>query len=244
MPETANHTLVGNTNSHQQEERNEPASKRLHLGKGQNLEEEEVEEHPPTQTRDDIDMDRNTGNQGNEDPPPPLPPPPASLPPLPPAYLENLHMQFSHRDLAPLLHTESRIAYTQGYFPQVVKSLDALLLGIKEITAEAIKNQPNKFIALLVYGGGDKIKEENPNLMKDIQAFLQGLVIKETHASEDCPYPKVTDWKGPIPKEVMTARENHNEDANTRGGTRGRGGQGGGRGTRGVATNTRRNRPY
>lgn len=29
-----------------------------------------------------------------------------------------------------------------------------------------------------MYGGGDKIKEENPNLMKDIQAFLQGLAIE------------------------------------------------------------------
>lgn len=87
-------------------------------------------------------MDRNTGNQGNEDPPPPPPPPPASPPPLPPAYLENPHMQFSRRDPAPLLPTESRIAYTQGYFPRVVKSLNALLSGIDEITAEAIKTNP------------------------------------------------------------------------------------------------------
>ncbi|KAF9491974.1 hypothetical protein BDN71DRAFT_1509878 [Pleurotus eryngii] len=86
-------------------------------------------------------------------------------------------MQFSCRDLAPLLPTESRITYTQGYFPQVMKSLDSLLSGINDETAEAIKNQPDNFIALLVYGG-DKIKEENPNLMKDIQSFLQGLAIE------------------------------------------------------------------
>ncbi|KAF9494935.1 hypothetical protein BDN71DRAFT_1560805 [Pleurotus eryngii] len=120
-------------------------------------------------------MDRNGGGHRNQDPPPPPASPP---PPLPPAYLENPHLQFSHRDRAPLLPTESRIAYTQGYFPRVVKSLDSLLSEINEVTTEAIKSHPDKFITLLVYGGGDKIKEENPNLMKDIQAFLQGLAIK------------------------------------------------------------------
>ncbi|KAL4255511.1 hypothetical protein AB1N83_014248 [Pleurotus pulmonarius] len=453
MPETANRAPVGTANSNQQEGRDEPPPKRPRTGRGRNLEEGEVEERASTPTRDDIDMDRNAGDRGDQGPPPPPPPPPppVSPPPLPPAYLENPHMQFSRRDLAPLLPTESRIAYTQGYFPRVVKSLDALLAGIDEITAEAIKTQPDKFIALLVYGGGDKIKEENPNLMKDIQTFLQGLAIEgseklrvidppkkdgsnrgayakphilllqygspglrafilwfqtfafqiegrkiafsavrfdisvrpwfitditgqfvdddphmmniatevikqhlskdtgfrnhvdgclakiekprsindrvrdalstfeiwsmhitdkakqervvwqlfakpiagdgaeytewlriiksqryfidtaveiklaklkstkpydscafckcETHASEDCPYPKVADWKGPIPKEVMAARENDNAGTTMRGGTRGRGtrgrgGRGNGRGFRGAAVNTRRPRPY
>ncbi|KAJ8691021.1 hypothetical protein PTI98_010635 [Pleurotus ostreatus] len=89
----------------------------------------------------------------------------------------NPHAQTTRRGLSPLEPTQSRIAYTKATYPRVVKSLDSLLAEIMETTAGAVRANPDKYLALLVYGGGNKIKEENPNLTSDIKDFLRGLTI-------------------------------------------------------------------
>ncbi|KDQ22942.1 hypothetical protein PLEOSDRAFT_1087412 [Pleurotus ostreatus PC15] len=89
----------------------------------------------------------------------------------------NPHAQTTRRGLPPLEPSQSRIAYTKATYPRVVKSLDGLLAEIMEATADAVRANPDKYIALLVYGGGNKVKEENPNLTNDIENFLLGLTI-------------------------------------------------------------------
>ncbi|KAF7419660.1 hypothetical protein PC9H_002252 [Pleurotus ostreatus] len=89
----------------------------------------------------------------------------------------NPHAQTMRRGLPPLEPSQSRIAYTKATYPRIVKSLDGLLAEIMETTADAVRANPNKYIALLVYGGGNKIKEENPNLTSDIENFILGLTI-------------------------------------------------------------------
>lgn len=90
----------------------------------------------------------------------------------------NPHTQSTQRGAAPHEPSESRIAYTRAIYPRIIKSLDALTAGILESTAEAIRANPDRYIALLVYGGGNRVKEENPDLMKDIESFLKGLTIE------------------------------------------------------------------
>ncbi|KAF7421283.1 hypothetical protein PC9H_011805 [Pleurotus ostreatus] len=114
MAETTNNLPTDNTETSQRVEQNGPAPKRPRLERDETPEEGELIENPTTQTRGDIDMERDAGGRHDQDPA--TPSPPRSPPPLPPAYLENPHMQFSRRDLAPLLPAESRIAFTQGYF--------------------------------------------------------------------------------------------------------------------------------
>ncbi|KAF4596123.1 hypothetical protein EYR38_007497 [Pleurotus pulmonarius] len=151
-----------------------------------------TEEHQQVNTRGDVEMvDRSSAGQLPQpsQPTQAQPPLPAQAQPpqqaqtqltTPPALppLTNPHTQSSRSGLPPLEPTASRIAYTRATYPKVVKSLDALLQGIKDTAAEAARTNPDKYIALLIYGGGNKVKDENPNLANDIEAFLKGLAIE------------------------------------------------------------------
>ncbi|KAF9490622.1 hypothetical protein BDN71DRAFT_1434563 [Pleurotus eryngii] len=90
---------------------------------------------------------------------------------------DNPHTQMTCRGLSPLEPTQSHIAYTKATYLRVVKSLDSLLTEIMEATADTIRANSDKYIALLMYGGGNKVKEENPNLTNNIENFLLGLTI-------------------------------------------------------------------
>ncbi|KAF4576934.1 hypothetical protein EYR36_004918 [Pleurotus pulmonarius] len=135
-------------------------------------------------TQSDVDMtDRSSAGQTprppqptQAQPPQPTHAPQATPPAQPP--LTNPHTQSSRSGLPPLEPTASRIAYTRATYPKVIKSLDALLQGIKDTAAEAARANPDKYVALLIYGGGNKVKEENPSLADDIEAFLKGLAIE------------------------------------------------------------------
>ncbi|KAJ8690309.1 hypothetical protein PTI98_011744 [Pleurotus ostreatus] len=129
----------------------------------------EDENRPPN----DADM---AGQEAN--PPPAQTNDAQTSPAQPTTAPANPHAQSSQRGPPPPEPTQSRIAYTRATYPRVVKSLDALLAEILETTADIIRAQPDKYLALLIYGGGNKIKEENPSLMADIQGFLQGLSIE------------------------------------------------------------------
>ncbi|KAF7416340.1 hypothetical protein PC9H_002605 [Pleurotus ostreatus] len=128
---------------------------------------------------DDEGRAHDEGTQGDARPPNPTGGTPAQANPqlLSGGSLDNPHAQSSQRGLPPLEPTQSRIAYTKAVYPRVIKSLDSLLAEIMEATAEAVKANPGKYMALLIYGGGNKVKEENPELTNDIETFLQGLTI-------------------------------------------------------------------
>ncbi|KAF4571262.1 hypothetical protein EYR36_008591 [Pleurotus pulmonarius] len=94
----------------------------------------------------------------------------------------------------------------------------------------------------------DEMYEFSPRI-KDKRVYDSCAFCKsDTHPEEQCPFPLVADWKGPIPKEVRAERAKRDEEAEAKGNGRTRGGGRGGRSrgntARNGSTSAPRPRPY
>ncbi|KAF9493971.1 hypothetical protein BDN71DRAFT_1508030 [Pleurotus eryngii] len=138
--------------------------------------------HPNTLKREDGELNdegrvHDGDNQSDAHMANPANPPWATRAPRPlPTWQTDIN-QTTHRGLLPLKPTQSCIAYMKATYPRVVKFLDSLLTEIMEATANTVRANPDKYIALLMYGGGNNVKEENPNFTNNIKNFLLGLTI-------------------------------------------------------------------
>ena len=85
----------------------------------------------------------------------------------------NPHLETNQHGMEPTTPQASSVPFTMAVFPRAVIPYHALIGNINDETIAAIEDKPKAFIAIVPYGGGKRLLEENPLLAKDIENFVK-----------------------------------------------------------------------
>ena len=67
------------------------------------------------------------------------------------------------------------IPYTTERFPKLTPSYATLFGNLNEATTKQVRSHPGCYIALIPFGAGQRLTQDNPELAKDLETFLKSL---------------------------------------------------------------------
>jgi hypothetical protein len=87
----------------------------------------------------------------------------------------NPHLHDTQRGTAPEKPAGHSVPFTDAVFPRIALSFEQLTVNMADEQVDAIKADPDKFIAILPHGAGKKFFETEKDAATKILAFLNGL---------------------------------------------------------------------
>ncbi|KAH9916363.1 uncharacterized protein B0H18DRAFT_1124276 [Fomitopsis serialis] len=90
------------------------------------------------------------------------------------------------RDVEPSTATPTtRVAYTDAVYDRLYIPLDKLIANVCDEQAKVIKEAPDEFLAVLLYGGGASLFREQPRINRDVLSFMKTLRFEDEAPDAD-----------------------------------------------------------
>lgn len=85
------------------------------------------------------------------------------------------------------------IPYTTTQFPKLTPSYATLFGNLHEATVKQVQNHPEQYVAIIPFGAGPRLTQDNPEMSKDIESFLKSLSFPGSdHLQVARPTPNIT----------------------------------------------------